>query len=173
MSTIQNILGVSESEFVQLMLDNCSLWGACQGYAAEHIAKAAMEAIPEVTEVTKMFDHDKNHRYDFLVKTQHRNIRVEVKRLTETAPGVKIAKTFKTLLDLAGHRIYTNQLPRTSYDVLCIVTPNGVVFIKTCDMPTSRNYKNMPKEAASLLLPRYLKAELIAEIASSDFPLIE
>lgn len=173
MLTIQDVLGVSESEFVQLMLDNCSLQGACQGYAAEHIAKAAMEAIPEVTEVTKMFDHDKKHRYDFLVKTQHRNIRVEVKRLTETAPGIKIAKSFKTPIDIGGHHICTTQLPRTSYDVLCIVTPNGVVFMKTCDMPMSRNYKNMPKEAASLLLPRYLKAELIAKRASSDFPLTE
>lgn len=173
MSTIHALLGISESEFVGLMESNCNLKATCSGYAAELIAKTAMERVPGVIEVVKMSDHDRSHRYDFLVRTQQRDIRVEVKRLTDSASGVKVAKNYRSTIEVAGHRIYTNQLPRTSYDVLCIVTPNGVVFIKTCDMPTSRNYKNMPKEAASLLLPRYLKAELIAEIASSDFPLIE
>lgn len=171
MSTIQAVLGISESEFVELMESNCTLKGTCQGYAAEHIAKRALENVSGVVEVTKMPDHDRGHRYDFLVKTQQRSIRVEVKRLTDIASGIKVAKNWKSTIELAGHRISTNQLPRTSYDVLCIVTPNGVVYMKTCDIPNHRNYKNHPEEVASMLLPRFLKATIIERLASSDFPL--
>lgn len=171
MSTIHALLGISESEFVGLMESNCNLKAACSGYAAELIAKTAMERVPGVIEVVKMSDHDRSHRYDFLVRTQQRDIRVEVKRLTDSASGVKVAKNYRSTIEVAGHRIYTNQLPRTSYDVLCIVTPNGVVYMKTCDIPIHGNYKKYPEEVASMLLPRFLKSNIITEQASSDFPL--
>jgi len=171
MSTIQSVLGISEADFVNLMDSNCTLKGACLGYAAEYIAKKSLESTSGVLEVIKMSDHDREHRYDFLVKTRCGNIRVEVKRLTESASGVKVAKNYKSTMEVAGHTICTNQLLKTSYDVLCIVTPNGVVYMKTCDIPIHGNYKKYPTEVTSLLLPRFLRASIIQQQASSDFPL--
>jgi hypothetical protein len=168
---IETLLGISEQDFVQLIINNPALASVCKGYSSEYISKQFLLKIPEVLEVTKMSDHDRNARYDFLVKTAQRDIRVEVKMLSDKAERIKVQKGDKGIAEVDNFTIRTHLVPRHWYDVLCIVTSSGCLFIKTEDIPSATR-QDIPEEHRCKFLQGYLPRSFIEEKGRSEFPLI-
>lgn len=145
----------------QLVKTNPSLRGMILGYINENIYRNFLLTIPEITNIFKPDDHDReNNKSDFIVTYKNKNIKIQVKSILTnsikfdleknclTASVTNDASDKRSIVLNDGAQISTTCYKRGEYDILAVsiypfINEHKFVYKLNKDCRLSTKYNNV------------------------------